>query len=100
MTMSLGGVVFLLPLVFITMILGKAFQLMVVVAKPVDKIIPLDSVGNVAFVNIVAAFAILLILLPRQHCHSKCLGSENLRGSRREAPTFHSRLRSRERKGH
>ena len=60
MTMILGGIVFLLPLVFITMILGKAFQLMMVVAKPVDKIIPLDSVGNIAFVNIVAALAILL----------------------------------------
>lgn len=60
MTMILGGVVFLLPLVFITMILGKAFQLMMVVAKPVDKLIPLESVGNVAFVNILAALAILL----------------------------------------
>ena len=63
MTMILGGVVFLLPLVFITIILGKAFELMMVVAKPIDKVIPLESVGNVAFVNIVAALAILLSCL-------------------------------------
>jgi len=59
-TMIIGGVVFLLPLVFFTMILGKAFQLMMVVAEPVDKVVPLDSVGNIAFVNIVAAGVILL----------------------------------------
>jgi len=63
MTMILGGIVFLLPLVFITMILGKAFQLMMVIAEPVDAVIPLDSVGNVAFVNFVAVVAILLSCL-------------------------------------
>jgi uncharacterized membrane protein len=59
-TMILGGVIFLLPLVFITFVLGKAFQVMKVVAKPLDALIPLETVGSVALVNIIAIIAIVL----------------------------------------
>jgi uncharacterized membrane protein len=60
MTMILGGVIFWLPLVIITMVLGKAFQLMKFIAEPLDALIPLDSIGGFALVNVIAALAIIL----------------------------------------
>ena len=58
-TTMIGGVIFLIPLVVIAAILGKAFKLMLVVAHPLDKWISLDQVGGIALVNILA----ILILL-------------------------------------
>jgi uncharacterized membrane protein len=59
-TMVLGGMIFLLPLVIISAVLGKAFQLMMLIAEPMDAWIPLDSVGDIAVVNVLAVLALLL----------------------------------------
>ena len=59
-TTVVGGLLFLVPFVVLLMILTKAIQIMMVVAKPVDALIPIESVGGIAFVNVVA---ILLIVL-------------------------------------
>jgi uncharacterized membrane protein len=58
-TIVLGGVLFLFPLVILIALLKRAYQMMMVVAKPIDAFIPMDSVGEIALVNILAAIAIL-----------------------------------------
>lgn len=60
-TTILGGVLFLIPLVFVSIILGKAFQISMLVAGPLDKIIPVNTVAGVAFVNIIAIVVILAV---------------------------------------
>jgi len=59
-TTVLGGVFFLFPVVVLTVILAKAFQLMMVVAEPLDGVIPTDEIGGFALVNLLALLAILL----------------------------------------
>lgn len=59
-TTILGGILFLAPLAAVAIILGKVFQISLVVARPVDKAIPLESFVGIATVNILA---ILLIIL-------------------------------------
>ena len=60
-TTIIGGLVFMVPIIVIIMILGKAFELMLKVARPIDKLIPIDSIGSIAFVNLLALLAILVI---------------------------------------
>ena len=59
-TMIVGGMLFLFPLVIVTAIVGKAFKLMLSVTEPLDDVIPADSVGDVAVVNLVAIAALLV----------------------------------------
>ena len=59
-TTIIGGLVFLVPIIIIAVILGKAFELMMLVAKPLDAWIPVGSVGGVALVNVLAVLAIAL----------------------------------------
>lgn len=59
-TTIIGGIVFLVPLVIVAAIIGKALQLMMVVAEPVDKVIPIESVAGVAVVNVLAILAVLV----------------------------------------
>lgn len=60
-TTILGGLVFLLPLMAIIAVLGKAIEIMIHVAKPIDNLIPIESIGGIALVNILAIAAIFLI---------------------------------------
>jgi hypothetical protein len=46
-TTIVGGIVFMVPTIIIIVILGKAFELMLKVARPIDKLIPIDSINNV-----------------------------------------------------
>jgi len=62
-TSIIGGLIFLVPIIVMTLILGKAFKLMIVVAKPLSALIPLDSIGGIALANVVAVLAILLCCL-------------------------------------
>ncbi|MCP4259958.1 MAG: hypothetical protein GY774_20955 [Planctomycetes bacterium] len=50
-TIIIGGAVFLVPLVIVVAVLGKAFQLMMVVTKALDKWIPADSIGGIALLG-------------------------------------------------
>lgn len=59
-TTIIGGVIFLIPLVIIAIVLGKAFKVMMLIAVPLDKLIPIDSIGGIAFVNILAVLVILI----------------------------------------
>ena len=62
-TTLIGGVLFLIPLVFVVMILGKAFQIMKVIAKPIGRLIPVDSVAGFAIVEILTVFIMILSCL-------------------------------------
>jgi len=57
-TTIIGGLVFLVPVVIVVVVIGKAYKIMLVVAKPVGTLIPIDFVGGVALVNILAVLAI------------------------------------------
>ena len=60
-TTIIGGIVFMVPVIVIIVILGKAFELMLKVARPIDKLIPIESIGGIAFANLLALFAILVV---------------------------------------
>ncbi len=62
-TTLIGGVVFLIPLVFVVLILGKAFSIMKMVAAPVERMLPIDSIGGIGLINIVAIIVMLLCCL-------------------------------------
>jgi uncharacterized membrane protein len=62
-TTIIGGLIFLVPIIIVVAILGKAYELMILVAKPLSAWIPLDSIGGVTLANILAVLAILLCCL-------------------------------------
>lgn len=59
-TTVIGGVIFLIPLIIIVAILGKAFQIMMRVAEPLSALVPIDSVADIAVVNLIAVALIIL----------------------------------------
>lgn len=59
-TTILGGLIFLLPLILLITLLGKAVSIMMKVAEPLDNLIPLESIGGIAFVNILAIAGVIL----------------------------------------
>jgi uncharacterized membrane protein len=62
-TTLVGGALFLIPLVFVVVILGKAFQIMKVIATPIGKLIPVDSIAGVALVEVLTVFIMILSCL-------------------------------------
>lgn len=60
-TTVIGGLFFLVPVAAIVVLAGKALHLMMAVAEPVARVLPIDSFGGVAIVNILAALAVLLV---------------------------------------
>jgi uncharacterized membrane protein len=56
----IGGMLFLVPLVFMVIILGKAFQIMSRLAEPISKFLPVEHIGGVALINILAVLLLLL----------------------------------------
>ena len=53
-TTAIGGLIFMLPIVVVAMILNKAFKIMMLVAVPLDKLIPIEAIGGLALSNILA----------------------------------------------
>lgn len=60
-TTIVGGLLFLVPVVAVVVIIGKALSFMEAVAEPVAEVLPIDSLGGVAIVNVVAAVIVLLV---------------------------------------
>ncbi len=60
-TTIIGGLFFLVPVVAVVMVVGKALDVMTAVAEPAAEVLPIDSLGGVAIVNIIAAVFVLLI---------------------------------------
>jgi len=59
-TTAIGGLIFLIPIVVLVMILKKAYGIMMMVAVPLDKLIPIEAVGGVALVNILAVICVFV----------------------------------------
>jgi uncharacterized membrane protein len=62
-TTALGGVLFLVPMVFVVLILGKAFGIMKMVAAPLGRFFPLEHIAGIGLVNILALVIMLLVCL-------------------------------------
>lgn len=60
-TTLIGGLIFLIPFVIIVSVLGKAIKTIIAVARPLEKIVPLESIGGIAVIHILAV--LLLVLL-------------------------------------
>ena len=61
LTTVIGGVLFLVPVVFLGMILTKAAGYMMVIAQPLAAWIPVDSIGGVALANLIAIVAVIVL---------------------------------------
>lgn len=60
-TTIVGGVIFLVPIVFLLFILDEAIEIMLVVAEPLADYVPVESVAGVTTANIIAVLTILLV---------------------------------------
>jgi len=61
MTTVIGGLLFLVPVVFLVFILGKAVGFMMIIAEPMAEFLPIDTVGGVALANLIAILGVILI---------------------------------------
>jgi uncharacterized membrane protein len=60
-TTMVGGILFLVPIIIFIAVIGKALELTKKLAAPLSVLIPLDSIGNIAMVNLLALNIVLLI---------------------------------------
>jgi uncharacterized membrane protein len=60
-TTILGGILFLAPLAVLAILLGKVFQLSLMVVKPVESLIPVERFIGVATINLLAIALIVLV---------------------------------------
>jgi len=56
-----GGLIFLVPVVIITVVLGKAINIMLVFAKPLEKLVPFEYMGGIPIIDILAFFIVILL---------------------------------------
>lgn len=61
-TTVIGGILFLVPVVFLGYVLIQANGVMIQIAEPMADWLPIDSVGGVAPANLIAILAIILVL--------------------------------------
>jgi uncharacterized membrane protein len=60
-TTVIGGIVFLVPVIVFIAVVGKAMKWAKKFAAPISTLIPIDSFGDIAVVNIVALIIVILI---------------------------------------
>lgn len=60
-TTVIGGLVFLVPVMFLVFMLGKAVGFMMVIAEPLAALIPVDTVGGVALATLIAILAVVVV---------------------------------------
>ena len=60
-TTLIGGLVFLVPVIVLVAVVGKALELMKLAAVPLAAFVPVDSVAGIAIANLLAAVGILLL---------------------------------------
>jgi uncharacterized membrane protein len=61
MTTIIGGLVFLVPLMFLVFMIGKAIGFMMIIAEPMADWLPVDTVGGVALANLIAILAVIIV---------------------------------------
>ncbi|GGZ69800.1 DUF502 domain-containing protein [Algibacter mikhailovii] len=57
----IAGVLFLIPIIVLVIIGAKFYEFLVLLATPMDKLIPLDSIGGIAVANILVVLLLLVI---------------------------------------
>jgi len=57
----IGGLVFVVPFIVILALLLKALQFMMIIAVPLDSLIPVDNIGGIALINILALISLIVI---------------------------------------
>ena len=60
-TTIIGGLIFLVPLMFLIYVVGKAIGFMMVIATPLADWLPIDTVGGIAMANLLAILAVIII---------------------------------------
>lgn len=60
-TTIIGGLIFLVPVMFLVFMLGKAIEFMMVIAEPLADWLPVDTIGGVALANLLAILSVILI---------------------------------------
>lgn len=60
-TTLIGGVLFLVPVVFLIIVLTKAFQLSMKLTEPMKEFMPITSFGGYALMDLVAILMIVLV---------------------------------------
>ena len=60
---AIGGALFLVPSVFVIIVLEKAFQIMTLVARPIEKLLPIDTFVGVGMINFLAGLLIFLTFI-------------------------------------
>jgi uncharacterized membrane protein len=60
-TTIIGGLVFMVPVVIVAAVLGKALEIMTRVATPMGHMLPVDSIGGVAVGNLLALSVLALL---------------------------------------
>ena len=60
-TTIFGGILFLLPLVILVLVLGKALQLTLLLAKPIQTMVPVESVAGIALIDLLAVILLLAV---------------------------------------
>lgn len=57
----IGGLIFLIPFVIIFVVIAKAIKIMVGLAKPISKIVPIESFAGIAIIDILAILLIVVL---------------------------------------
>jgi uncharacterized membrane protein len=57
----IGGVVFVIPFIIIVSLLLKAMKITMVIAAPLDSLIPVDTIGGIALANLLALALVIII---------------------------------------
>ncbi len=60
-TTILGGVIFLIPLAFVVIVLTKAFEVSMLLAKPIERLVPIEHLAGIALLDIIAIILLLVI---------------------------------------
>ncbi len=56
-----GGLLFLIPIGFVVLVLGKAFELILNVAEPIAEILPIKGVAGFIVINVLALIILMLL---------------------------------------
>jgi len=60
-TTVIGGAVFLVPLMVLIFVFGKAIGYMMLIAEPLADWLPVDTIGGVALANLLAILAVIVV---------------------------------------
>jgi uncharacterized membrane protein len=79
-TTIFGGIIFLIPLVVLTVVVSEAIDVMKIIAEPFAVLLPVDTISDVALVNFLAAIGLVIVcflagLLARQVIAGKFIKS-------------------------